>query len=137
MLLMEVATLAEVRPEQDAPPAIDERTLDYSVRAVRLYRALQSTRDPAAWEIGKQYLRAATSIGANVAEAQGAESSRDFVHKLGIALKEAKESGYWLQLLDRTDILSSERLADIEQETSEIQAVLATIIVKVKKRQGR
>jgi four helix bundle protein len=95
---------------------------------------LQAGTDAASWEIGKQYFRSATSIGANVAEAQGAESTRDFVHKLSIALKETKESAYGLQLMERASIMEAERLSSIYEETCEIQAILAAIIVKVKKR---
>jgi four helix bundle protein len=77
----------------DTPPKdIRERTLEYSLRAVRLYRALQGPRDRVAGNLGEQHLRAATSVGANVAEAQSAESGPDFVHKHGIAQKKARES---------------------------------------------
>jgi len=62
---------------------------------------LQEKRDGAGWVLGKQYLRAATSIGANIEEAQSGETKADFIHKYGIAQKEAKESHYWLRLLGR------------------------------------
>ena len=65
-------------------PDIQERTLEYAVRAVRLFQALQALPDRAGWTIGRQFLRAATSIGANVAEAQSAESRADFAHKLSL-----------------------------------------------------
>jgi len=61
-----------------------------------LYRFLQEGKDGAGWVLGKQYLRAAPSIGANMEEAQSAETKADFIHKYGIAQKEAKESVYWL-----------------------------------------
>src|SRR5713101_1729626 len=71
---------------------IRDRSLAYALRAVKLYQHLQKQKDGAAWIIGKQYLRAASSVGANVAEAQAGETRADFVHKLGIAQKEARES---------------------------------------------
>jgi four helix bundle protein len=111
---------------------IRERALAYSLRAIKLYQALQKKRDGAALIIGTQFLRSALSIGANIAEAQSAESKADFVHKFGIAQKEARESAYWLELLLRSTILPSNRLDELRQETGEIIAVITTIIVKTK-----
>ena len=91
--------------KKEKPWDIGERTLAYGVRAVRLYRALEEMKDGAAWVIGKQFLRSATSIGANVAEAKSAESQADFIHKYGIAQKEARESAYWLNLLEKAEFL--------------------------------
>ena len=112
---------------------IKERTFEYSLRAVRLYQALQKGKDGAGWIIGKQYLRAATSIGANVEEGHGSESMADFVHKLSIAQKEARESLYWLKLLSGAEIFSTEKLQLIIEETNEILLVLSSIIVNTKK----
>jgi len=86
--------------DQD-PQDIRERSLQYSLRAIKLYQALQEVKDGAGWIIGKQFLRAATSIGANVEEAQAGETRADFIHKYGIAQKEARESRYWLKMLAR------------------------------------
>ena len=116
----------------DDAPNIQGRTLDYAVRAVRLFQALQGQPDRAGWVIGRQYLRAATSIGANVTESQSGESRSDFVHKLSIAQKEARECLYWLQVLERTGILPPARLADLKRETDEIVAVLAAIILSTR-----
>src|SRR5258708_14204173 len=86
-------------PEKTPPTTIREKSFNYALRAINLYRYLQKQRDGAGWILGKQYLRAACSIGANVEEAQSGESRADFIHKLGIAQKEARESLDWLQLL--------------------------------------
>ena len=115
---------------------IGERTLAYGVRAVRLFRALQESDDRAGWVIGKQYPRSATSIGANVTEAGAAESRKDFVHKLQIAQKEARESPYWLRLLAEAEVLPPSRLHDITSETNEIVAIL-TAITRTTKRNAR
>ena len=123
-----------MKEEKKPPWDIGKRTLQYGVRAVRLYGALQEMKDGAAWVIGKQFLRSATSIGANVAEAKAAESTADFVHKYGIAQKEARESAYWLDLLEKAEILSDHRLSELKQETDELIAIITTIIVKNKRK---
>src|SRR5271166_814838 len=69
-----------------------KRPVAYAPRAIKLYRFLQTQKDGAGWILAKQYLRCATSIGANIEEAQAGESRSDFIHKLGIAQKEARES---------------------------------------------
>ena len=115
---------------------IGERTLAYGVRAVRLFRVLQESNDRAGWVIGKQYLRSATSIGANVTEAQAGESRKDFIHKLQIAQKEARESLYWLRLLAEAEVLPPPRLHGITEETSEIVAILTAITRNAKRNDG-
>ena len=116
------------------PPDIRRRTYGYSLRAIKLYRALQEGKDGAGWVLGKQYLRAAASIGANVEEAQSAESRPDFVHKYGIAQKEARESLYWLGLLAESGIVPSQRLRPLMKETEELFAVITGIILSTKRR---
>ena len=116
------------------PEDIRRRTYGYSLRAIKLYRALHDGKDGAGWVLGKQYLRAATSIGANVEEAQSAESRPDFVHKYGIAQKEARESIYWLKLLAESGIVPVSRLRPLIKETEELFAVITGIIVSTKRR---
>ena len=115
------------------PPDIRNRSFAYSLRAIKLYRALQERKDGAGWVLGKQYLRAATSIGANVEEAQSAESRPDFVHKYGIAQKEARESLYWLRLFAESGIVPLPRLKPLMKETEELFAVITGIILSTKK----
>ena len=112
---------------------IRERTPEYGVRAVRLYRALAEMRDGAAVIIGKQFLRAATSVGANVAEAQAAESGADFICKYSVAQKEGRECSYWLALLEKAAFLPPNRLVELKQETGELIAVITAIIVNKKR----
>jgi four helix bundle protein len=114
-------------------PDIRKRYFQYALRATKLYQALQEGRDGAGWVLGKQYLRAATSIGANVEEAQSAEGRPDFVHKYGIAQKQARESLYWLRLLAESGIIPSERLRPLMKETEELYAVITGIILNTKK----
>lgn len=114
---------------------IEERTFRYALRAIKVYQALQQGKDGAGWVIGKQFLRSATSVGANVAEAQAAESRADFIHKYGIAQKEIRESLYWLRLLKASELLKDGQLASLIQETEELKAIITAIIVKAKQTQ--
>jgi len=115
-------------------PDIRVRSFQYGLRAIRLYQYLQKERDGAAWILGKQYLRAACSIGANVEEAQAGESRADFVHKLGIGQKEARECLFWLRLLSESGIVPKAKLTQLVQETDELISVLTSIVVRTKRR---
>ncbi len=117
------------------PRDIQGRSFKYALRAIKLYQHLQKQKDGAGWIIGKQYLRAACSIGANIEEAQGGESRADFVHKLGIAQKEARESLFWLRLLADSGIVSKPKLRPLIGETEELVSVITAIVVSTKKRQ--
>ncbi len=122
-------------PEKALPRTIREKSFGYAVRAINLYRHLQKQRDGAGWTIGKQYLRAACSVGANIEEAQSGESRADFVHKLGIAQKEARECLYWLHLLVESRTVPKLKLLSLIQETGELIRMLSSIILTTK--QGR
>jgi len=84
--------------------------------------------------MGKQYLRAATSSGANVEEAQAGESRADFIHKLGVAQKEARESLFWLRLMSESRVVPQTRLRPLLKEIEELLAVITSIIVSTKGR---
>ena len=114
------------------PYDIKDRSFQYSLQAIRLFQELQAQKDGAGWIIGKQFLRSATSIGANIQEAQSGESKSDFIHKYSIAQKEARESLYWLRLLNASKIIVSENLHALIEETNEITAIITTIIVNSK-----
>jgi len=122
---------------QGEPADIRKRVYAYALRAVRLYQYLQKQRDGAGWVLGKQYLRAATSVGANIEEAQASESRADFIHKMGIAQKEARESLYWLHLIDDAHIIPNTRLRPLIKETEELVAVITAIVVNTKGRKPR
>lgn len=78
------------------PRDIQERSFEFGVRVVRLVDRLPRT--VAGMKIGQQLIKSGTSVGANLQEADAAESKRDFIHKVGIALKESQETHYWLRL---------------------------------------
>jgi len=116
---------------------IEDRTADYAIRAIKLFRHLQSKRDGAAMVLAKQFLSSATWVGANVTEAQSGESKADFIHKCAVAQKEAKECRYWLKLMLRAEFVSADLLAPLLQETEEIVAIITAIIVNAKKNTAR
>ena len=91
-----------------------------------MYRVL--AKDDVGQILGKQLLRSGTSVGANVEEAQAAQSKADFVSKLSIALKEARETRYWLTLILESESLPANRLDAIQVEIEEIIKILYTII---------
>jgi len=83
--------------------------------------------------LSRQLLRSGTSIGANVEEAQAGQSRSDFLSKYSIALKEARETYYWLRLIAGCEILPAIRLAEISQESNELVAILTAIIKSTRK----
>jgi four helix bundle protein len=80
------------------------------------------------WEIGKQLIRAGTSVGDNVEEAQAAESTADFVHKMKIARKECREAGYFLQRVANAELVPHDRLNEIIDEADQLLRILTAII---------
>lgn len=114
--------------KEKKPRDIRERSFDYALRAIKLYQFLQEGKDGAGWVLSKQYLRSATSVGANIEEAQSGQSKAE----MSIAQKEARESLYWLRLLVKSQIVSTNHLESLIQETEELIAVITRIIRKTK-----
>ena len=117
--------------QQGKPRDIAERTFQFAERIVALCRAAKGT-DVATRVIIGQLVRAGTSVGANVEEAQASHSRADFANKCSIACKEAREMRYWLRLLAASGTLSCSSLADLLAECSELVAILTTIVKKAK-----
>ena len=111
---------------RDVPYDIRERTFRFAVRTIRTAQRLPN--DTATRVVAYQLIKAATSVGANVEEADGAESRSDFVHKLSIARKETRESRYWIRIV-RASIADSEEWAALQQESEEIARILSAIII--------
>ena len=101
----------------------------FALRAVQLYRHLDG-QERAARRLADQFLRAATSVGANIEEAKGGESRRDFAHKYGIALKEARETLYWLKLFREAGFVGSDRLEPLLDEADQLVAIPTTIVAR-------
>jgi four helix bundle protein len=114
-------------------PNITERTFEFAVRIVEFCQRLDS--NPGVTRtLGRQLLRSGTSIGANVEEAQAAQSSADFISKCSIALKEARETSYWLRLFTTTRLLEGDSLDFLRRESNEISRILGVIVVRTKQR---
>ena len=106
---------------------IDERTYKFALRVIKLVSSLP--RNSTGEILGRQVLRSGTSVGANIEEAFGATSKREFTFKLNIAFKEAKETHYWLRLIRDAGLVSAKQIDPLIQEALEIKLILAKSIV--------
>lgn len=106
---------------------ITERTFNFAVRVVKLCKFLER-QDRVSRTLANQLLRSGTSIGANVEEAQAGQSKADFIAKMSIARKEARETHYWLRLLKESEIVPESQLSEIVQEADEIIRILTAIV---------
>ena len=102
---------------------ISARLLDFAVRIIRLAQALP--KNPVARHVGGQLMRCGTAAGSNYKEARGAESRADFVHKLAVSWKETRKSCFWLQLIQRAELLKPSRLSALLKEGDELSAILS------------
>jgi len=107
---------------------LKERTLRFATEAMEAIAYLPN--ETRGWIVGKQPGRAATSIGANVWEADAALTDADFAHKVSVARKEASETEYWLELAARCELLSAPLLKPLQAEADELSKILATIVRK-------
>ena len=107
-----------------------EKSLAYAVRIVNLYKYLNEQKRETV--MSKQLLRSGTSIGANISEALNAESDSDFIHKLAIAQKEVNETSYWIQLLEKTDYLTSQEYQSMSNDIDELRKMITSIILTKK-----
>lgn len=105
---------------------IKSKSFSFAVRVVNLHQYLSS--DKKEFVLSKQLLRCGTSIGAMVREAEHAESKQDFIHKFGIAQKEANEVVYWLELLKATNYLNEKEYESIHEEAIEILKLITSIL---------
>ena len=110
---------------------LEERTKKFAVRIVKTVGGFPKTSEGQI--IGRQLLKAGTSIGANYREANRAESRVDFIHKTGIAEKEAAETIYWLEICRETRLGSEKQIAELMDEANQLLAILITIGRKAKK----
>ena len=110
--------------------AILTKSKDFAVQIIKLTRYLQE--DKHEYVLSKQILRSGTSIGANARESNNAQSRADFLSKLSIALKEADETQYWLELLVESDIISQSQFESLNDNLTEIIAMLTASIKTTK-----
>lgn len=105
---------------------IAERTFNFSLEIIKLYKHLISKNE---YVLSKQILRAGTSIGANVEEAQAAQTKKDFIAKMSISSKEARETYYWFRLLKRSDyLIEYKKTETIENEIISIVNIITKIV---------
>lgn len=109
---------------------IKNKTFAFAVRIVKLYKYMCDEKRE--FTLSKQLLRSGTSVGAMVREAECAETTKDFLHKLAIAQKEINETIYWLALLKETDYLESHYYQSINVDAIEIIKILTSVIRSTK-----
>lgn len=109
---------------------VKNKSFDFALRVVKLYQYLCEKKKE--FVISKQLLRSGTAIGALIREAEQAESKLDFIHKMSIALKEANESDYWIELLYQSKYLENKSYNSIKTDLTEILKLLVSIIKTTK-----
>ncbi len=113
------------------PQEIADRAFAFAVRIVALCQALDE-KPGTSRTLANQLLRSGTSIGANLAESKGGQSRADYLSKVSIALKEARETHYWLRLLIATDMIPENQITPLLDEANQLVAILTTIVKKLK-----
>jgi len=104
---------------------IKSKSFDFAINIVYLYKELVKSNE---YVLSKQLLRSGTSIGANIREAEFAQSKKDFINKLSVALKEANETDYWIELLHKTEFLNQDQFILIKSNLQEIIKLLVSIV---------
>ncbi len=107
------------------------KSFNFAVRAIKLYQYLRKKYGE--YEIAQQVIRAGTSIGALIREAEFAESRKDFIHKLYIGLKEANEINYWLELLYATEHINKRMFDSMKKDAGEILKMLVSSVKTVRR----
>ena len=113
---------------------VKEKSLRFAIRMVKFVRYLNQKTHWSEQIICHQILKSGTSIGANVREAEHAESTTDFIHKLKIALKEANETEYWLRILYETNYITSQEFESMNSDCAELNKLLIAIITNLNKK---
>ena len=108
-----------------------DRLLEFAVNIIHLCNKLP--QNAIGHHVRSQLLKCGTSPGANYEEARGAESKRDFIHKMGIVLKELKESRYWLRVIQKVPLIKSDAVGIMLNECEELVAIIAKSIFTAKK----
>src|SRR5256885_5377199 len=119
----------------DAPVDLEIRTTEFALRIIKLFSALPKTTE--AQVLGKQLLRSGTSVGAHYREAKRAKSTLDFTNKIEGALQELDETCYWLELIEKSGIMSARRLAGLRAEAVELTKILVTVVKVTKAKKKR
>ena len=111
---------------------VGKKSFEFAVRIINFYKKF--SHENKEYVLSKQILRSGTSIGANIEESIGGQSDKDFLSKLSIAYKEARETIYWLRLLQATDYLTNEEANSLLNDAEEICKILGKIQITLKNR---
>jgi len=114
---------------------VRKKSFSFAAQIVKVYKSLSEEKRE--FVLSRQLLRSGTSIGANIREADNAESKADFIHKMGIAQKEADETLYWLELLKETSYLTDNEYPSLHTEAEEIIKLIKRIIITAKQNSNR
>ncbi len=110
--------------------AVRDKSFQFAIRTVKLYKHLVKSKKE--YVLSKQLLKSGTSIGANIEEALGGQSKRDFISKVSIAYKESRETDYWLRLIHAVDLITQDEFNSISKDCTEIQKILSSILITTK-----
>jgi len=109
---------------------IQQKSFAFAIRIVNVYKYLQTEKKE--FVLSKQLLRSGTSIGANVEEAIGGQSKKDFIAKISISYKEARETKYWLKLLEATNYLEFDEAKSLLEDAEGLCKILSSILISSK-----
>ena len=115
---------------RETPYDLRERTTQFALEIIRFYVSLPKTTE--AQVLGKQILRSGTSVGAQYREASRARSAAEFISKMECCLQELEETSYWLELLQKANIVSGSRIQSLNQETNALTSIFVTSIKTAK-----
>ncbi len=107
------------------------KSFSFAIDSINLYKKLKERQE---YAISKQLLRSGTSVGANIREANNAQSAADFIHKLYISQKECDESIYWMELLKETNYINESEFSDLNFKSNEILKMLKSSILTTKEK---
>lgn len=111
---------------------VKTKSFEFAVKIVNSYKLLNSERKE--FVMSKQMLRSGTSVGANIREAQNAQSTADFIHKFSIAQKECDETLYWLELLKETNYFNESEFSSLYKDATELLKIIRSIILTTKQK---
>jgi len=109
-----------------------DKSFAFAIRSVNAYKFLVEEKKE--YVLSKQFLRSGTAIGANVEEAVGGQSRPDFISKLGIAYKEARETKYWIRLLQETNYLEKQHAESLLKDVEELLRIIGAIQISAKRK---
>jgi len=110
---------------------IREKSFQFSLKVIQVCKDLKTSRE---YELSRQLLKSGTSVGANIEEAEGAFSKSDFIYRMVIAYREARETTYWVRLLTRSGDLTEAAGNELEKDSKELERMLVSIIKTSKQR---